>query len=141
MYSSVIDVGRPQSHPHCTCQPRAQPSTFSADVLYATFVQSSVPLTNPSHLPRTQGEAHPGSQRSYPSHSRHHPVAGMPAFSLFIDDTVAEASPVLARMRLDGLDRAALPFAERHVQAWRGAPEPDMDAEMLVSVIRVRSSY
>ena len=65
----------------------------------------------------------------------------MPAFSLFIDDTVAEASPVLARMRLDGLDRAALPFAERHVQAWRGSPEPDMDAHMLVSVIKVRSSY
>ena len=65
----------------------------------------------------------------------------MPDCSLFIDDAVAQASPVLARMRLDGLDRAALPFAERHVQAWRGAPEPDMEPEWLVSVIKVRSSY
>ena len=65
----------------------------------------------------------------------------MPDFYFFIDDAVAEASPVLARMRLDGLDRAALPFAERHVQAWRGAPEPDMEPEWLVSVIKVRSSY
>ena len=61
----------------------------------------------------------------------------MHAFSLFIDDAVAVASPVLGRMRLDGLDRAALPFAERHVQAWRGAPEPDMEADMLVNVIKV----
>ena len=61
----------------------------------------------------------------------------MPAFSLLIDDAVAHASPVLRRMRVDGLDRAALPFAERHVQAWRGAPEPEMEADMLVNVIKV----
>ena len=65
----------------------------------------------------------------------------MPSFNLVIDDSVAEASPVLARMRLDGLDRAALPFAERHVQAWRGAPEPSMEAELLVNVIKVRSCF
>ena len=65
----------------------------------------------------------------------------MPSFNLVIDDTVAEASPVLARMRLDGLDRAALPFAERNVQAWRGAPEPSMEADFLVSVIKVPISY
>ena len=61
----------------------------------------------------------------------------MSVFSLSIDDAVAEASPVLRRMRVDGLDRAALPFAERHVQAWRGAPEPDMEANVLVNVIKV----
>ena len=65
----------------------------------------------------------------------------MPSFSLAIDDDVEDARQVVARMRVDGLDRAALPFAERHVQAWRGAPEPDMDADMLVNVIKVRSSY
>ena len=65
----------------------------------------------------------------------------MSGSSLSIDDAMAEASPVLARMRVDGLDRAALPFAERHVQAWRGAPDPEMDADMLVNVIKVRSSY
>ena len=65
----------------------------------------------------------------------------MLGFSLFIDDPVAAASPVLGRMRLDGLDRAALPFAERHVQAWRGAPEPDMEADMLVNVIKVWKSH
>ena len=64
----------------------------------------------------------------------------MPDFYFFIDDAVAEASPVLARMRLDGLDRAALPFAERHVQAWLGAPEPNMEEGLLVSVIEVRNS-
>ena len=61
----------------------------------------------------------------------------MPGFSLFIDDAVAKASPVLSRMRLDGLDRAALPFEERYVQAWRGAPELNMGADMLVNVIKV----
>ena len=61
----------------------------------------------------------------------------MSCFSLSIDDAVAEASPVLRRMRVDGLDRAALPFAERHVQAWRGAPEPDMEADILVNVFKV----
>ena len=65
----------------------------------------------------------------------------MPDFYFFIDDAVAEASPVLARMQLDGLDRAALPFAERHVQAWCGAPGPNMDAALLISVIKVRASY
>ena len=61
----------------------------------------------------------------------------MPDFSLPIDDAVAEASPMLGRMRVDGLDRAALPFAERHVQAWRGVPEPDMEVDMLVNGIKV----
>ena len=65
----------------------------------------------------------------------------MQTFSLAIDDAVAVASPVLARMRLDGLDRAALPFAERHVQAWRGAPEPNMEADMLINVIKVWESH
>ena len=44
---------------------------------------------------------------------------------------------MLGRMRVDGLDRAALPFAERHVQAWRGVPEPDMEVDMLVNGIKV----
>ena len=52
-------------------------------------------------------------------------------YFLTIDDTVAEASAMLARMRLDGLDRARLPFAERYVQMWRGSPEPDMDSNIL----------
>ena len=59
---------------------------------------------------------------------------------MFIDDPVAVASPVLGRMRLDGLDRAALPFAERHVQAWRGTPETNMEADMLMHVIKVWGS-
>ena len=58
--------------------------------------------------------------------------------SLEIDDTVAKASPVLARMRLDGLDRATLPFAERYVEAWRGAPESDMSLEVLLNALKVR---
>ena len=61
----------------------------------------------------------------------------MPHFLFSIDDVVAEASPVLGRMRVDGLDRAALPFEERHVQAWRGAPEPDMEVDMLVNIMKV----
>ena len=54
-----------------------------------------------------------------------------------IDDTVVEASPVLARMRLDGLDRAPVPFAERYVLAWRGAPEPTMDTGTFINVVKV----
>ena len=57
--------------------------------------------------------------------------------SLVIDDTVSEASPVLRRMRLDGLDRAALPFSGRHVQAWCDGPKPDMEPEIMVNVIKV----
>ena len=77
------------------------------------------------------------AQRRNPCKPRQIPVPRMQRFCLFIDDTVAVASPVLARMRLDGLDRAALPFAERHVQAWRGAPEPSMESNMLMNVIKV----
>ena len=61
----------------------------------------------------------------------------MCSFCLCIDDAVAEASPVLRRARLDGLERATLPFPERYVTAWRGAPEPDMSLEMLKSVLQV----
>ena len=55
-----------------------------------------------------------------------------------IDDEVAEASPMLGRMRLDGLHRAWVPFAERHFLAWRGAPEPEMEIETLVNALKVR---
>ena len=58
----------------------------------------------------------------------------MPTFSLPIDDAVAQASSVLRRARLDGLDEAALPFAERHVQAWRGEPTANMSVDVLVNV-------
>ena len=40
-------------------------------------------------------------------------------------------------MRLDGLDRATVPFAERHVLAWLGGPELDMDPDTLVNVVKV----
>ena len=62
----------------------------------------------------------------------------MTTFSLFIDDYLAEASPVLGRMRLDGLTEAPVPFAERVVLLWRrGAPSPDMSAELLTNVLKV----
>ena len=59
--------------------------------------------------------------------------------SVNITDTVADISPVLRRMRLDGLDRVTVPFAERHVLAWLGGPElhNDMDPETLVNVVKV----
>ena len=44
---------------------------------------------------------------------------------------------MLERMRLDGLDRAWVPFAERHFLAWRGTPEPDMDAKTVINVLKV----
>lgn len=59
--------------------------------------------------------------------------------SILIDDAVAVASPVLKRMRIDGHDRAPLPFAERHVQSWRlGKPQPNMDLKDLIHVLKVR---
>ena len=58
-----------------------------------------------------------------------------------IDDAVAEASAVLARMRLDGLDRAPLPFAERYVQAWRRGPRPDDGLDTTFNVFKVRDSF
>ena len=60
--------------------------------------------------------------------------------TLPIDDAVADASPVLARARLDGLDCVSLPFAERYVQAWRGTPDPEMEADTLVNVLKVCGS-
>ena len=64
----------------------------------------------------------------------------MPKFSLPIDDAVAQASSVLRRARLDGLDEAALPFAERHVQAWRGELTANMNLDDLVNVVKVRGN-
>ena len=58
-------------------------------------------------------------------------------FCLDIDDTVVEASPVLRRARLDGLDRATLPFPERYVTAWRSTPQPDMSTEILKGGLQV----
>ena len=59
--------------------------------------------------------------------------------SLHIDDYLAEVSPVLGRMRLDGLTETAVPFAERAVALWRrGAPTPDMDGKLLIDVLKVR---
>lgn len=61
----------------------------------------------------------------------------MSAYSVFINDAVADASPVLRRMRLDGLDRATVPFAERYVLAWLGSPRSSMGLETMVHVIKV----
>ena len=46
---------------------------------------------------------------------------------------------MLKRMRLDGLDRAWVPFAERHFLAWRGTPVPGMDTRTLMGAIKVLS--
>ena len=59
--------------------------------------------------------------------------------SVVIDDGLAEASPVLGRMRLDGLTKTAVPFAERVVLLWRrGTPTSDMNVGLLVDVLQVR---
>ena len=58
---------------------------------------------------------------------------------MLINDADAEASRVLGRMRLDGLDRVTVPFDERFVHAWqRAAPRPGMDGTTLVNVLWVR---
>ena len=55
-----------------------------------------------------------------------------------IDDYLAEASPLLGRMRLDGLTETAVPFAECVVLVWRrGAPTPDMNLFILIAVLEV----
>ena len=62
----------------------------------------------------------------------------MSGFSFCIDDYLAEASPVLGRMRVDGLTETAVPFAERAVLLWRrGAPTPDMEVNVLIDVLMV----
>ena len=62
----------------------------------------------------------------------------MTSCSLFIDDGLAEASPVLGRMRLDGITETAVPFAENVVLLWRrGAPSPDMSVNVLIEVVKV----
>ena len=62
----------------------------------------------------------------------------MASTSLFIDDCLAKASPMLARMRADGLTETEVPFAERTVLLWRsGAPTPDMDLDDLTDVFMV----
>ena len=59
---------------------------------------------------------------------------------LSIDDFLAEASPVLGRMRLDGLTETAVPFSEGTVVLWRrGAASPDMSVEVLKDVFKVCS--
>ena len=55
-----------------------------------------------------------------------------------ITDAVAEASPVLERMRLDGLDCVTVPFAESYVQAWLGGPQhKSMSQDILINGIKV----
>ena len=62
----------------------------------------------------------------------------MSSYYLTIDDILAEASPVLGRMRLDGLTETAVPLAERTVLLWRlGAPSPDMSVDTLIDVLEV----
>lgn len=57
---------------------------------------------------------------------------------MHITADVAEGSPVLERMRLDGLDFVTVPFEERYVQAWLGGPQHTaMDTETLINVIKV----
>ena len=63
----------------------------------------------------------------------------MSKHSFPIDDELTNASPMLKRMRLDGLDRAWVPFAERHFLAWRGTPVPGMDTRTLMGAIKVLS--
>ena len=64
----------------------------------------------------------------------------MPSYYMMISDADAEASRVLGRMRLDGLDQVAVPFEQRLVQAWRrGVPEPGMDVDTLISILQVRA--
>ena len=63
----------------------------------------------------------------------------MVSYSISITDADAEASSVLTRSRLDGLDTVPLPFEMRIVQAWRrGAPTPGMDIETLQKLLEVR---
>ena len=65
-------------------------------------------------------------------------VVDMAAHSIVIDDVVSEASPFLRRMRLDGFESAAVPFAEEHVHAWRRGPGDDMDVQCLINALKVR---
>ena len=63
----------------------------------------------------------------------------MASYSVSITDADAEASVVLSRSRLDGLDTVPLPFEERIAQAWRrGAPIPGMDIDTLQKLVEVR---
>ena len=59
--------------------------------------------------------------------------------SISITDADAAVSGVLWRTRLDGLDQVPVPFEGSCVHAWRrGAPDPDMDLDTLINVLRVR---
>lgn len=66
-------------------------------------------------------------------------VLEMSTHSFKIDDDVVVASPMLKRMRIDGLDRATVPFAKRHFLAWRGMPKPNLDAATLIHIVKVLS--
>ena len=61
----------------------------------------------------------------------------MSTHSFPIHDDLEVASPVLKRMRLDGLDRAWVPFPEHLFLAWRGKPDPTMKTETLIGVVKV----
>ena len=57
---------------------------------------------------------------------------------LSIDDYLADASPLLGRMRVDGLTETALPFDDGIVVLWRrGAASSDMSVEVLKHVLKV----
>ena len=95
--------------------------------------------------PRTPSRLAPSSAQSVQpqdaglNHPFHLHSAAMVTFKIVITDADAEASTVLRRSRLDGLDTVPVPFEEQVVQAWRrGAPEPGMDVEMLQKLVEVR---
>ena len=73
------------------------------------------------------------------AHSRHSGSPQMASCSLSIDDFLAEASPVLGRMRVDGLTETAVPFAEGIVVLWRrGAASSDVSVEVSTDILKVR---
>lgn len=62
----------------------------------------------------------------------------MNGHSFPITDAVEKASPVLDRMRLDGLDRVTVPFAESYVQAWLGGPQhTNLNQNVAMNVMKV----
>ena len=61
----------------------------------------------------------------------------MTGHSLPITDAVAQNSPLLGRMRLDGHDCVTVPFAESYVQAWLSGPQQGDAASTLINGIEV----
>ena len=125
--------GAEHTHPTSRQPTKSTPDPFLGHSLRENALPSACTLAD--SVPRAAWTSATNSV-----HSRQSGCLHMSSCSLSIDDYLAHASPVLGRMRLDGLTETAVPFPEGIVVLWRrGAASSEMTVEALTDALKVWS--